>query len=70
MNNWTENFVEYLNDFGPLVECFLTIGLSEKDFRNYFNSGEILKAKVISQFPAENSCRLSIPETLSAVIFM
>jgi hypothetical protein len=55
MNNWTENLAEYFKDICPLIECFLTIGLEEKDFQNHFEFGEKLEAKVISQFPPKNA---------------
>lgn len=70
MYNWNESLTDYLKDITPLIECFLTIGYTHKQIQDYFEFGEKLELKVLSQFPSEKHCRIQVPDMIPTVLII
>ena len=66
---WTNGLQDYMNSISTLIDCFMIIGFTNKDLKNYYDFGEILEPKILSQFPPVSSCKISIPETIPTVFF-
>lgn len=69
MDAWNKNLNEYLADVSNLIDCFLTIGFTEKDLQEYQEFGQRLEAKILSQFPPADNCKITVPESLPNFIF-
>jgi hypothetical protein len=67
MDDLTKKLSEYMEDITPLIDCFLTIGFTNKEIRDHYEYGEKLEPKILSQFPPPVCCRVKIPEMIGMV---